>query len=158
MYFTTHPIPHRGVGGGGVPIPGLTKTNGGIPMTLFTNFKAPSKGHWQTAFMMMLKAPKGVVNVNYELDDNRCLPSGCREPKDWDKLPCDCSLAIDSIGRLCVDVGDKDSPDIIGDMRPEIPRTLLDCFLSAFRWYWMCNSQHDPRLHSSWYEDVEMAG
>ena len=126
-------------------------------MGLITEIKAPHRGHWQTSFMIMMKAPKGQVNIMYDNLDQRGKPWDCREPQDWDALPGGCRLAMTSYGKLNVDCGTKEYPDIISEMQPERTRTFFDCFLIAFRWYWICNSEHDPRLHPSWYEDVENA-
>ena len=122
-------------------------------------FPAPRSGHWQTPFMMMIKRAKGTVNVSYEPDDYRNHPSHTRPAKDWDKLPCGCSLAMDGMGHLNVDAGTMDEPgEIISTYKDEDTRTFLDCFLIAFKEYWVAHSHHDPRVHVSWHQDIEEAG
>ena len=115
---------------------------------------------WQVAYQVMFSQPKDAVSFDYDSDSSfRQLPLGCDNPKDWDGIlkgdGIRIRLAVSPGGRLNLDDGTEENPNIVTPAIGEDTRGLRDCFILALREWWVIAGEHHPKLHSSWYEMVE---
>lgn len=124
-------------------------------MALFDNiaFKMPPMPSPFTPLIMMLKAEKGLVNVDFELDDPRDIPSGCRLPLDWEPIP-RCPgyfMSVTAEGYLNVDSGAIGSEDLILPFIGMERRTLFDCVHAALWEQYQLEGKMPGWVHPSWY-------
>ena len=129
-------------------------------MAQLINIQAGYRPRWQSAIYAVLGAPKGNVNIHFELEDYRNIPLGTRAPEDWDVILKGFAwLAVGVGNQLNVDCGkgpDSGDCNLITPSTGSETRTLLDCVLAALQeWFWQHDDTHHPKLHPDWYSDVE---
>jgi len=112
---------------------------------------------WQAAYYTLFSSPKGQVNLSFEVGNPWMVPSGAREPKDYDEvLPGYTWLAINHSREMRLEfVAPEDEGYEPVDLAEA---TLFGAFLESFRWWYREEGEHryhHKMLHPSWYPMVE---
>lgn len=122
-----------------------------------STFKLAPLPSWQYSYRLMFSQERGKVNVPFETCVEHAywgIPQGSKTPKDWDLIIEGYYLAVSSKGRLNVDDGTVDVPNLITSATGEDGRTLYHCFIAAFQDYAHVHGRQHEKLHPSWYEVV----